>query len=438
MASQSTATAPPPWSDLLPELLGRIAARCRRPADRASFRAVCSSWHSAARHHCPPMPLRPWIVLPDGSFLTLSDGDRDLPSAVLPYGVFVKPADGGLHRLPLPQNTICVGSTDSWLALRRRDSSGQTFLLHNPFSNTTVPLPDVDSIGAKVTPPEFRVVKVLMRSAAEDIIAVLTISRSWPFVLSLPGKGTWTPEPYTPPFMYIIDVVFLGDKLYGITKAEDLFFFDLDSLHSGQVPTVIGIKRIIRHPMDYHGYNITPWSDLEDGDDQDDQAEEDVASESDYSSDTSHEHDCENEQFQVPCSVDCWFDEDDEQPDVEIITIRYLVESCGKMVMVRRQLRIPENLPSYTRGVEVFEADMDAGAWVPVSGGLGDVGHAIFISTRFSKCVSTCLYEEGALEDDAIYFMDTGEVFHLRSRTIGPARWCLDFKDPTWVFPPDF
>ncbi|OEL15868.1 hypothetical protein BAE44_0023113 [Dichanthelium oligosanthes] len=202
MAVEYTASAPA-WSDILPEILGRIAACCPKPADRASFRAVCSSWHAAARHHCPRTPLLPWAVLPDGSFLTpsdsahdlpsavvfpdasfltLSDGGCDLPSAILLGGEFVKPARGPRH-LTLPENTTCVGSTGGWLALCRRESS---FLLHNTFSDTTVPLPDVDAVGAKAPPRLFDALKVLMRSTAEDVIAVLTRSRSYPFVLSLP------------------------------------------------------------------------------------------------------------------------------------------------------------------------------------------------------------------------------------------------------------
>nr|CAB3458474.1 unnamed protein product [Digitaria exilis] len=197
------------------ELLGRIAACCAKPADRAIFRTVCRSWLSAARHHCPPASLLPWAVLPDGSFLMLSDGGRDWPSAVLDHGGLVKPPHGP-HSLALPENTTCVGSTGSWLALRRREPSSRngekedssSFVLHNPFSGTTVPLPDVDAVGMTKAPPgPLDPHKVLMRSpTAEDIVAVLTDSRSYPFVLTLPGKGAWTPEPFAPPFMYIIDV----------------------------------------------------------------------------------------------------------------------------------------------------------------------------------------------------------------------------------------
>lgn len=115
MPLQSTAATP--WSDLPPELLGRIASCCPNP-DRARFRSVCRSWHLAVRHHCPQTALPPWVVFPDGSFLMLSDSVHHLPSAILPHGIFLKPSDGGVHRLlTLPESTTCVGSTNGWLAL---------------------------------------------------------------------------------------------------------------------------------------------------------------------------------------------------------------------------------------------------------------------------------------------------------------------------------
>jgi hypothetical protein len=106
---QSTAAVDRPWENLLPELLGRVAAMCPNPTDRA-------------------LPLRPPFVAPRHapplftcSFLMLSDGERHLPSAILhnfgqpaaPY--FCQPSDGGPYRLvSLPEGTTCVGSIDGW------------------------------------------------------------------------------------------------------------------------------------------------------------------------------------------------------------------------------------------------------------------------------------------------------------------------------------
>lgn len=85
---QSTVAVDRPWENLQPELLGRIAGMFPNPADRARFRCVCRSWRLVVRHHCPQTTSQPppWVVLSDGSFLMLSDGERrHLPSAILHY-----------------------------------------------------------------------------------------------------------------------------------------------------------------------------------------------------------------------------------------------------------------------------------------------------------------------------------------------------------------
>lgn len=130
-----------------------------------------------------------------------------------------------------------------------------------------MPLPGVDAVCAKATAlgEWFHVFKVLliMRSAGAVVISQ---SRSYPFVLSSlqQRKGqdddTWTPEPHAPPFMHIDDVAFVGeDKLYGITRAEDLFCFHLALVHG--VPVVTRCERLIRHPSEcyyggYFGYEL--------------------------------------------------------------------------------------------------------------------------------------------------------------------------------------
>ena len=81
-------------------------------------------------------------------------------------------------------------------------------------------------------------------------------------------------------------------------------------------------------------------------------------------------------------------------------------------------------------------------------GGDGGGGQALFLSQRFSKCVSTSSSGSGygggiskqaqQVDEDSIYFMDThtGEAFDMKSGTISPKRWCLHYNDHTWVFPP--
>ncbi|KAJ1273847.1 hypothetical protein BS78_05G016300, partial [Paspalum vaginatum] len=112
----------PPWSDLLPELLGLVFLRLRTRTDRAIFPAVCRAWCSAARQ-CqlpPPSPV-PWLVLPTGSVISLPRGET-------------------FH---LPDGVRCHTSCGEWLLLTRRDD-GSCFLM-NPFTRATMPLPSLSS-----------------------------------------------------------------------------------------------------------------------------------------------------------------------------------------------------------------------------------------------------------------------------------------------------
>uniref|UniRef100_A0A452ZR55 Uncharacterized protein n=1 Tax=Aegilops tauschii subsp. strangulata TaxID=200361 RepID=A0A452ZR55_AEGTS len=107
----------------------------------------------------------------------------------------------------------------------------------------------------------FMVRKVLLRPTPSDIIAVMTNNCNHPLILIQTGKGVWLPEPQTAPFIYIVDIAFLGDKLYGITEAEDLVSLGIDFGSDG-IPVVTSIERLIRHPPGY--YHFGAWSDDDD------------------------------------------------------------------------------------------------------------------------------------------------------------------------------
>jgi hypothetical protein len=174
----------------------------------------------AVLEHAPARRQMPWVVLSDGSFLTPSDRSNfygDLP--LLPDGsVLTTPDNTVLGRLPsLPENASCVGSTDNWLVLDCIDAMKRhNYFLHDPFSDKTVPLHELETVIGNVS-KLFEICKVLMRSTPDDVVAVMTNNYNYPIILILPGKGIWLPKPREPPFVYIIDIVFLGDKLYGIT-----------------------------------------------------------------------------------------------------------------------------------------------------------------------------------------------------------------------------
>jgi hypothetical protein len=370
----------------------------------------------------------PWIALRDGTFVTPSDGG------------------GSIHRVPSPKNTVCVGSTNAWIALDCTDDVTQThaYTLHNHFSGATVPLPELDSIIGKVT-EGFEIRKLLMRSTPDDLIAVMGNVWRYPLILCRPCKGAWVARTLATPYFLITDVAFLGGKLYAITMAGDLFAIHVAEDDDGK-PIVTNVKQIIRHPPGHADdtFNVGVWrlTDI----DQQEGTEEELGDEASYEEDADdelvgddsgaeddqHQHLDFSGDFQLPHCV-----ESVREGYNSVITNRHLVESQGKLFMVKRKQLVAAFTPTHhTRKVQVFEADLEAGAWVPVDGGLGN-GQAIFISNRSSSAVSA----SGDVEEDVMYFPDFDDMFDMRSRTIRPSSTTLnpayDRWLATWVFPPD-
>jgi hypothetical protein len=79
--------------------------------------------------------------------------------------------------------------------------------------------------------------------------------------------------------------------------------------------------------------------------------------------------------------------------------------------------------------VDVFVADASTSMWVSMPGGLE--GQALSMSTRFSKSVCA----GGVIENDAICFIDSGEVFNLGSKTTTTPNRSQYFA-ASWVFLP--
>jgi hypothetical protein len=224
--------------------------------------------------------LLPWIILSDGSFLTPSDSG----------------SANSRRRLPtFPEKARCIGSTDDWLALDCTDAEDMhTYFMHNPFLDTTVPLPELTEAIGNVS-KLFQVRKVLMRSTPRDIVALLTNNHNYPIILVRPGKGVWLPEPKTTPFIYIIDIAFVGDKLYGITQAEDLVSLTIDFDNDG-VPKITIVERLIKHPPRYYHFNV--WRD-----DDDDNFETQNYDVGDFGFEYSNEEQTE-EEYQKDCDLD--------------------------------------------------------------------------------------------------------------------------------------
>lgn len=461
-----TTWQPSQWADLLPELLGRVIARLPFPDDLARFRAVCRPWHSAVREHARPG--LPWVLHSDGTFVT---------------------HDYGFHRrVPFPDNTRFVGANGSWLALYRTDGANggrRSYLLHNPFTKTTVPLPGLDSVIGKVH-DRFKIRKVLMRSDQDDIIAVTTNSRNYPLILCRPGKpGAWFPEQGDVAYASINDIAFHGGNLYGITYDKELVMLGLDEDEDG-IPTVASAGCVIEYmPGDDEAYEEeanedggeassnedeeeAEYSDMssfdEEGDEDGESSSNDDEEEADYdeglssldAGDDDHEDFSSNEDEEDALNLinglddyeannftyyegdglmperaefleDGYYEHGGDMPNepMEYIFIfRYLIESNGKLLMLRRRERTQHCSDSYILDVEVLEANLGTCKWVPT-----DMAGRLYVSDRNSKYVS-------ALSDEyenelAFYFVDEHDEMDPESQTPDEIMGSM----ATWFFP---
>jgi hypothetical protein len=274
---------------------------------------------------------------------------------------------------------------------------------------------------------------------------------NYPIILVRPGRGVWVPKPKTSPFTRIIDVAFLGDKLYGITQAEDLFALDIDFDADG-VPMVTSTRGVIGSSTEDDDYDVWSYSEEsfvddedydesgEDHNDDDIDGDDDIDDNNDDDDDDDEEETGEDNKYKVIEDMLGELDLDEIQdgiaytidyeattkPKDYIITIWYLVESRGTLLMVRRTLQCPPFDRSYTRTVEIFEADMGTCVWVPVTNELG--GHTLFMSKSFSKSVPAV---RGS-EEDAIHFIDTRDTFNMRFQTTIPPHCDRDYCKLAW------
>ncbi|KAK1644498.1 hypothetical protein QYE76_062303 [Lolium multiflorum] len=349
----------PPWSELPPEILGLVMARLAAD-DHARFRAVCRSWHSAMRHERVPRDLFPRIVRWDGKpfFVTSTDASVDI------------------------DNVRCIGSSNDWIAIDYTQADKtHTYFLYNTSSGAIVPLPELDDVISQVT-EIFRVFKVHMRSTPDDIIAVMTNNWNYPLILVQPGKGLWSPQPRTTPFVSIIDVAFLGDKLYGVTRVDNNTPLDVSSLglvsldiafDDDGVPMVTNVNSIIRLDNESNDWGIIDDTDGDDDgndgndDNVDDDDEEEAQEKTDDEDDEGESKDKDIDDGEDKNDVDLddemngrdldesrkktgdgmileaiHFTDDEEvqeEPRDLIATLWYFVESCGKMIMPIGQSR---------------------------------------------------------------------------------------------------
>jgi hypothetical protein len=355
----------------------------------------------------------------------------------------------------------------------------RTYYLHNEFSGRTLSLPELDSAIGHVS-ELFEIRKMLLRSTPDDVIALMTNHSRCPIILTRRGNGVWFPECLAASLTRIIDITFLGDRLYGITQTEDLIFLDIASDDKG-VPMVTGGEFVIGEDFDTSSNeedsddgdddddnNEEDWDDGDDDDDKSDDDDDDKSDDDAYDADGDGDQDFSVNDDSSKCEDKYKNNNDEEYDEIEdddqhtydftkmtkddiideviqvndfgISMMWYLIESRGKLLMVRRQvLPLHNRICPVTHKVEIFEADMNASKWVSVDGGLD--GHALFISRPFCKSISAACSKE--IQEDVIYFADTDDAFYMRSKTVSAPVDDWDYTMNlrkgvvTWVFPPE-
>ncbi|KAM0893533.1 hypothetical protein ACQ4PT_025051 [Festuca glaucescens] len=227
------------WPDLPPELLGLVLSRLPSHADRVRVAAVCHPWRSKARMLRPLPPLLPWLVLCDGSFLSLPDG--------------------AVHRLPVPDNVSSRFSTGSMLVLVHGDD---TYSLMNPSPGRTTPLPEL-AVCLQRKPIVQKVVVSDHLVAALVKVKKLNTTTTTKVIISARGKQCditsyslvkW-PEPAG---SFINDIALFKGKLYILTTEVEHYQLELYILDGRREQTAI--RRIPGVADDYGEDMYNPYS----------------------------------------------------------------------------------------------------------------------------------------------------------------------------------
>uniref|UniRef100_A0A0E0FDV1 DUF295 domain-containing protein n=1 Tax=Oryza meridionalis TaxID=40149 RepID=A0A0E0FDV1_9ORYZ len=427
---------PSPWqSELCNDLLGLVLQRLPSHADRVRLRAVCRSWRAAAAAAGAPPPM-PWLALRDGGLIDFDGNPVRCPRHILRDGVVSFHPVGGGNLVFLEHDDGCFslmnplsaasGDRDDPLlplpelaaAVRRAVDSCETRTVAvaaytpKPSYSTVImsssPSPVVDSSSS---PPDTLVAALILNRCA---VAISTCKRhdgddaSFSFMDERSRIRLVSLRATA-----ICAIAFLHGKLYAITSKEGLHVLDLDNGGGGG-------GAVFR-----------------------------------------------------PCIAD-----DPEKKSVHVdverrghLVVRYLVESGGRLLMVRWWKSLPRLPPPVWSAdrppsrFEVLEADGDlaagggGGRWKAV-GSLR--GRALFLRKADSRSVVAAAGGGGGVagaREDCIYFMrrsfwypskeeDFGKsgVYDMRSGEISPlqlpergtAELRLHCEYPRWFFPADY
>ena len=236
----------PSWADLHPELLGLVVGRLPSLADRVRLGAVCRPWRRVARQEPRLPPPLPWLILLDGTFLSIPGGE--------------------IHCMHIPEDAYLQGCVGNWLLFLK--SFRSNLALMNPFSKHVVRLPNEanacprDSMFCKLVPLSSTTTEVSPDSLFARLITISSVESAISICRPSAAAAAFRmPE-------CILDAAFFDGKLYALSR-EKLFAFEVDLSYKGKprCPSFIGciadavedagpIERSIADKM----YICTSWS----------------------------------------------------------------------------------------------------------------------------------------------------------------------------------
>ncbi|CAM0885415.1 unnamed protein product [Alopecurus aequalis] len=364
-----------PWSDLPPDLLRDILLKLTCRADRVYFCAVCQPWCSAADGLDAPRPQLPWLLL---------------PSPVAPS--FFSLHSGATRPLYLPEKvraaTICGSHDGGWVALAFDQWGGYAAV--NLLSGATVPLPDrlrtnhpyLQLHGSRACehPMAIRTVTFSDEPSKDRCLAAAHVSSAFNLAFWRPGMDRhWVA--YGSPVDVIEDIIYYSNELkegfHVLSNTEDIVVY---SPNGGGPSTPLLMSR--------SSYQVQKRADY--------------------------------------------------KPGTGTLS-RYLVESCGNLLMVLRQLK-----QGRTFGFKIFKMNLATGgskvSWVELH---ALPGQLLLLGRGCSRAFEVSHFKKNnrpQLGFNICFLDDTGLASNGGSNA--DMGMCVEksryLKDRTWRFPRRF
>ncbi|XBI35275.1 hypothetical protein VPH35_120973 [Triticum aestivum] len=407
----------------LPDDLLLLVLRCLASlADRIRAGAVCRPWRSAASKLPPRLP---WVVFGNGTLFELANDSAPhphhrlrLPDDCWRYSAgenmlfLVHQRDGSCSllnalsgaRTDLPE---LAGLLRTYNVRHRRLRNELSRIPHNLNDLRRMPRNELRRIFRsqqdQTEPPMKAIRKVVVSSSASDdepIVVAVLIGRD--VIVS-----TCRPAGESNSFLLgalrhdAVDIALFQGKIYALSRGHVLETLDLSNGHQKGFKLKYSTELMIKHPWQNHHHQ-----DFQDG-----------------------------------------------FPLVEL----YLVESGGKLLMVKRWLRRPwMRMPSSpdadgrrTFRFEVWEADLNERRWKKLDGSLED--QALFVSRPCSKSLPAgngvqgdCIYflnklyqwkqPEAPLGDSGVYSIRDKAFTTLLRESMPWLSWKSE-RFPSWFFP---